>query len=213
MDIAEQRTTERYVAVEPIDGSFGAASITVLNLGGSGVQVAHAQPLRLGTRGRLWFRRGGVQVAVQAMLIWSHLSKTPNSEGKFLYQSGLRIDDGPDFATALRSLLDNGSVRRDRDSLDRKRRRIEEKERELHQKPTVKLIVPELSAEQVLLVQHARERLRANPEEATKWFNRAKFAPEGAPENIPHREEVLAVWEYLERTVDLATILKVFERK
>ena len=213
MDIAEQRTNERYIAVEPIDGSFGAASITVLNLAEAGAQVAHAQPLRLGTKGRLWFRRGGIQVAVQALLIWSHLSKTPNSEGKYLYQSGLRIDEGGDFASALRSLLDSGAVQRDRDSLDRKRRRLIEKERELQQKPTMKVIQHELSAEQVLLVQHARERLRANPEEATKWFNRAKFAPEGAPENIPHREEVLAVWEYLERTVDLATILKVFERK
>jgi hypothetical protein len=173
----------------------------------------HAQPLRLGTKGRFWFRRGGVQVAVQALLIWSHLSRTPNSEGKYLYQSGLRIDDGADFVSALRSLLDHGAVRRDLDSLERKRRRLLEKERELHQKPTVKVIQHEVSAEQVLLVQHARERLRANPEEATKWFNRAKFVPEGAPEHIPHREDVLAVWEYLERTVDLATIIKVFERK
>jgi len=124
MDIAELRTTERYIAVDPIDGSFGAASITVLNLGGSGAQVAHAQPLRLGTKGRLWFRRGGVQVAVQALLIWSHLSKTPNSEGKYLYQSGLRIDEGPDFASALRSLLDDGAVRRDLDSLRSEERRV-----------------------------------------------------------------------------------------
>jgi hypothetical protein len=213
MDIAEQRTTERYIALEPIDGSFGAASITVLNLGGSGAQVAHAQPLRLGTKGRLRFRRGGVQVAVEALLLWSHLSKTPNSEGKYLYQSGLRIDEEGDFATALRSLLDAGAVRRDLDSLERKRRRLLERERERNQTPVVKVIQPEVSAEQVLLVQHARERLRANPEEATKWFNRAKFVPEGTPEHIPHREDVLAVWEYLERTVDLATIIRVFDRK
>ncbi|HEV7920686.1 MAG TPA: hypothetical protein VGR02_07835 [Thermoanaerobaculia bacterium] len=211
MHIEEQRTTERYIAVEPIDGSFGAASITVLNLGGTGAQVAHAQPLRLGTKGRLLFRRGGVQVAVQALLLWSHLSRTPNSEGKYLYQSGLRIDDAGDFPTALRSLLDDGAVRRDLDSLERKRRRLLEKEHERNQLP--KVIQPEVSAEQVLLVQHARERLRANPEEATRWYNRAKFAPDGVPEHIPHREDVLAVWEYLERTVDLGTIIRVFEKR
>lgn len=213
MQIEEQRTNERFIAVEPIDGSFGAASITVLNLGDAGAQVSHAQPLRLGTKGRLWFRSRGVQVAVQALLVWSHLSKTPNAEGKLLYQSGLRIDDLGDFHTALRSLLDDGAVRRDFDSLERKRRRLAEKEHERQQQPTVKIIQHEISAEQVLLVQHARERLRANPEEATRWFNRAKFAPEGASEHIPHREDVLAVWEYLERTVDLATIIKVFEKK
>ena len=32
-----------------------------------------------------------------------------------------------------------------------------------------------------------------------------------AVETIRHREEVLAVWEYLERTVPLHVIVKVFE--
>jgi hypothetical protein len=73
----------------------------------------------------------------------------------------------------------------------------------------------EIPPDQVLLVQHARERLRANPVEALKWYNRAKFALSqgGNPitDPIPNREDVLAVWEYLERTIDLNTIVQVFE--
>jgi len=75
----------------------------------------------------------------------------------------------------------------------------------------------EVPADQALLVQHARERLRANPDEAAKWYNRARFATdeEGgqlvAAELIRHRQDVLAVWEYLERTVPIAVVMRVFD--
>ncbi|MBV9495878.1 MAG: hypothetical protein JOZ54_16640 [Acidobacteria bacterium] len=191
MHIEEQRTTERYIAVETIDGSFGAASVTVLDLGVAGAQVAHAQPLRLGTSGRLLFRRGAVQVAVPAKIVWSHLSRTPNAEGKLLYQSGLRIDDGEDFSSAVQTLRDDGVVRRDLDSLQRKRRRLEEKEQEKQGKPAMKVVhQDDIPADQQLLVEHARNRLRATGS-----------------------DDAHAVFEYLEHTVELNTILKIFDRK
>ena len=74
----------------------------------------------------------------------------------------------------------------------------------------------QIPPDQILLVQHARERpLRANPEEALKWCNRAKFAmaeTPGSTDPIPNREEVRAVWEYLGRTIDVSTIVQVFEK-
>lgn len=50
-----------------------------------------------------------------------------------------------------------------------------------------------------------------------KWYNRAKFSiiDSGSPvssDQFRHKEETLAVWEYLERTIDLATIERVFAR-
>ncbi|MGZ5474839.1 MAG: hypothetical protein ACXWG4_12855, partial [Thermoanaerobaculia bacterium] len=70
---------------------------------------------------------------------------------------------------------------------------------------------------QLLLVQHARERLLADPDEAQKWYHRAKYAiTHGASnieiESIRNREEVLAVWEYLERSIDIQTISRAFDR-
>lgn len=90
-------------------------------------------------------------------------------------------------------------------------------ERQQERKSVIKVIrtTQEFPPDQILLVQHARERLRANPEEALKWYNRGKFALAeggGNPDPIPNREEVLAVWEYLERTIDVNTIVQVFER-
>ncbi len=75
----------------------------------------------------------------------------------------------------------------------------------------------EVSADQVLLIQHARDRLRGRPDEALKWYNRAKYAITESKDTmgsaLAYRDEVLAVWEYLERTVDLAVIARVFDMK
>ena len=63
----------------------------------------------------------------------------------------------------------------------------------------------------------ARERLATHPDEALKWYNRARYAldAEDSPiaSEIRHRHDVLAVWEYLERTLPLAKIVRVFEHK
>ena len=218
-DVRELRAAERYQVLEPIAGSFGAAEVIVRNIGDQGAQIEHAQPLRLATKARLWFKRGDVAISVQAIVVWSHLSKTPNEKGKYLYLSGIRIDSQADeLPRVVQALADRGLLRRDFDSLDRKRRELAEKARRQRAQPVMKMMhsgsaVP---ADQALLVQHAREHLRAHPNEAQKWYNRAKFAitESGtvAPDMIRYREDVLAVWEYLERSVELATIVKVFEK-
>jgi len=221
MDLRDLRSTDRFVADERLAGSFGSASVTVIDLAEQGAQIEHTQPLRLGYRARFWFKRVDVSVSTQALVVWSHLSKTPNSDGRLLYRSGLRIEEGiEDFATALRQLFRTGVVHRDLEGLNRKRKRIEEKEQERWGKPVMKMLraEQELPADQVLLIQHARERLRSHPDEALKWYNRAKYAftEDGSQigtDTIRHREDVLAVWEYLERSVDIATIVRVFEKK
>jgi hypothetical protein len=218
-DIKDQRTIERFRVVEPLLGSFGAAAITILDIAEQGAQIEHAQPLRLASRGRLWFKRGDVSASVQALVIWSRLSEKPNSDGKLLYRSGLRVEDSQEtFGPAIQALADHGVIKRDTESLERKRRKFVEREHEKTSKPSIKVIkTEEISPDQALLIQHARERLQNDPEEALKWYNRARYAivesavPIAA--DIRSREDVLAVWEYLERSVPLSTIVRVFAEK
>ena len=219
MELNELRSADRFVADERLAGSFGSASITVVDLGDQGAQIEHSQPLRLGLRARFWFRRGDVQVSAQGLVVWSHLSKRPGADGKLLYRSGVRIEEQiEEFGDALRQLVRNGMVHRDTGALDRKRKRIEEREQERWGKAAMKVFRSEIPPDQVMLIQHARERLRSHPEEALKWYQRAKYALTAngslAGENIMlHREDVLAVWEYLERSVPIGTIASVFEKK
>jgi hypothetical protein len=214
MSVKDHRAADRFIVIEPLSGSFGAAAVTILNMAHQGVQIEHAQPLRLATKARLWFKRGAVAASVQGTVLWSHLLHTPNEKGKLLYRSGVRIDeDMKPFSDAMEKLAVNGLIRLDVESLDRKRKRLEELERARIGAPMVTLmrgVDAPIPSDQVLLIQQARERLQANPDEALKWYNRAKFST--TDETIlHHREDVLTVWEYLDRSVDLATIQRVID--
>jgi hypothetical protein len=209
------RSTERWWLVESIVGSFGSAEVTVVNVTEQGAHLIHAQPLRLATRARLRFKRGEIMANVPGMVVWSHLSKTPNEKGKLLYESGLRIEpEGDEFAGVVAALGRQCLLRQDVESMERKRRRMEERAHMHAGKPVMTYIRSKVSADEQLLIQQARERLRTNPDEAMKWYNRARFAAEAEvmlSSDIPYREEVIAIWEYLERSVPLTTIVRTFE--
>ena len=116
----------------------------VHDLAEQGAQVEHAQPLRLATKGRLWFKRGEIAVSLHAIVVWSRLSKSPNDQGKYLYRSGLRIDEGAnDFLMAMQMLAEHGVIRKDVESLERKRKRHEERNAETSGKPVMRQVPTE----------------------------------------------------------------------
>ncbi len=136
MVIEELRKADRFVVTDPMTVTFGQADGTLLNLSIGGVQITHPQPIRIGTLGRLAFRRGDVIVTTQARVIWSHV--VPSTGGKLTYRSGLRIEAAdPQYAMAINSLLRAGAIRQDLDSLDRKRERehLREEKRKSGPKP------------------------------------------------------------------------------
>jgi hypothetical protein len=220
MGINDIRAAERFRTAEQLPGSFGSASVALIDVSACGAQIEHAQPLRLGTRGRFWFRRGQVGASVQALTVWSHLSRTPNAQGKYLYHSGLKLEAlNSDYERALQELLEHGVITPDRDSLERKRKRDIERIAEARTRPVMKFLNPEIDVptDQQLLIEHARKRLLSNPEEAQRWRQRAKYAiTQGtvniATDSIRDRQDVLAVWEYLERSIEISTIITVFEK-
>ena len=158
-----------------------------------------------------------ITVTVPGIVIWSHLSKTTDAHGRLLYRSGVRLEaDMELFASAMNRLTGSGRIQRDTASLEHKRKKQADREEELRSRPVVQMIhgATERSPDVVLLVLHARDRLRENANDAIKWYNRAKFSiSEDSYSHVHHREEVLAVWEYLERSVDIQTILDIFEMK
>lgn len=220
LTVHELRKAERFVLKEPIPASFGAAAITIVNFSTFGLQAAHDEPLKLGAEGRLSFPLTGTteRVAVRARVVWSHFSKNPDARGKRPYYSGFRIEGQPDLETSLNRLMQMDLVRADEKSIDRKREILREKAKQRAAHSAVKTITTSqnLSADEQLMIQHARERLHTHPEEAVKWFARAKFAPIEVQSRIQlshYKEDILAVWEYLERTIDIDKIARAFEAK
>jgi hypothetical protein len=205
VEVKELRSGQRYVLETPVPASFGSAEVQIVNISAGGVQIIHPLPQRVGSTSRLWFRISDVSVSTTGRMIWSHLSKA----GKITYQSGIRIEDA-EFAAAVQALIARGLVNPDGDSLEKKRKRLIEKERERSDKHLVKALPTEssLSSEQLLLIRQVRERLRANPGEAARLYQQARTAD--AATGV--REDVLAVWEYLERTISLDKITRVFDQ-
>ena len=220
MEVSELRTTERFLFSESLQGRYGSGNITILDVSTRGAQIEHSQPIRLGTQARFWFKRGDVAVNVMALTIWSRLSKTPNAEGKYLYRTGLRLEqENGEYSHALQALLDHGILTPDQESLEKKKQKELDKIAAKSNKPTMKMLRPEVSipSDQQLLIEHARKQLLAHPEEAQRWYQRAKYSISKSGSNIAtdsirNREDVLAVWEYLERSVEISTIAIVFER-
>ena len=123
MVVEELRRTDRFAAVTPMPGSFGAMDAAVVNLSIGGGQITHAHPIRIGTTAKLIFRREDVAVAIHARVVWSHV--VPGvSGGKLTYRSGLKIDAvDPSYAMSINTLIRAGAIRQELDSLDRKRAR------------------------------------------------------------------------------------------
>lgn len=222
-DVRDLRSSPRYVVRTCLSGTFGAADVEVCDISECGIQVRHNDSIRLGTAGRLTFSARGLEqrISLRGKIVWSHLAKTPRPTGRHPFYSGIRLDPAEQQLAhaAIQDLIRIGLATPDVDSLEAKRRRVMEKLASRRQgTATRQLYQTELSSDQVLMINHARERLRHNPDEARKWYMRAKFAAaedstraREAP--MHYREDVLAVWEYLERSVDLLTIVKVFEKQ
>lgn len=120
-ELIDLRKGDRFHVVAPIEGTFSAMPVALLNVSVHGAQLLHAQPLRIGTRAMLTFKHQDVRVSVAVNVVWSHLAQT---EQGFRYKSGVRLQE-PDvpYAAALNALLRSGTIALDTDSLERKRQR------------------------------------------------------------------------------------------
>jgi len=211
IEVKEMRSGQRYVLDTPLSASFGSTEVHIVNISTGGVQLIHPLPQRIGSTSRLWFRISDVTVSTTGRMVWSHLAKTPSANGKLMYSSGIKVED-PEFAASVQALITRGLVKSDNDSLERKKKRLIEKERERSDKHLLRTLPGTeqvIAPEQVLLIKQVRERLRANPLEASRLYHQAKTAD--AAKDV--REDVLAAWEYLERSIALSVILKVYEQK
>ena len=129
-DVTDLRRGDRYLVAEPVEGTFGATAVSLLNVSLGGAQLSHAQPLRIGTRATLTFHRAEAQASVMVTVVWSHLSQT---EEGLRYRTGVKLE-APDvaYATALNALARSGVIALDAQSIERKRQR--EADRELRRK-------------------------------------------------------------------------------
>ncbi|HEX8619415.1 MAG TPA: PilZ domain-containing protein [Thermoanaerobaculia bacterium] len=201
-DEPELRIATRFVPLRQLGGIFGDVKFVVMQLSATGFRIRHNEPLMPGDEAKLSFAllRPARSVVVRAKVVWTSIAKSGNERFSI---SGLRITEHQDrVATAIDALRAanelqperRGAPRRATDSMS---------------------VISGISDEEMALVTAAVQKFASDPVEASRWYSRARFAladenvRRAAPERPRDREEVLGIWEYLERQVDINKIAGV----
>lgn len=198
----------RYVPRRQIGGTFREARFVVLQLSSSGLRIRHDEPLRPGEEARLSFAilTPPKSFVMRARVVWTSIAQ--KGDERSYYVSGLRITENVERLVNAAYLL-------------RSARELQLDDREVRRRPgspeKVARPVSGLPDEDVVAIIQAVRKLSSDPTEAAKWHARARYAVadeevrKAAPRGAREREEVLAVWESLERRIDLRALAGVMQ--
>lgn len=198
-EAAELRIAPRYVPRRQLGGTFRQTRFTLLQLSSTGLRIRHEEALRPGDEARLAVAllRPGRTFAMQARVVWTSIAQ--RGDGPSFCISGVRVIDlGP-----LQQVIQHLREARDLEP-DLGRRRA-----------TNPAALNGLTDDDVASIIRAVRKFSSDPVEAGRWYARARFAladdkvRAAAPARGRDREEVVGVWEYLERRLDLDKVASV----
>jgi hypothetical protein len=215
--IEELRSTDRFFLSPLLEGTFAGEKIRIENLSARGAGVELPHELLRGSSAPLRFTvpQSSLEVALQAEIVWTAL-KALSGATSMTYRAGLFIHEKPELMRmAIGRLCELSRAAVDTQSLRLKLKIIRARARQLA--PQFREVENSgIPAEQYLLIQGVREELRLNPEEALHWYRRARLIINDpttrtlAPPIADH-PDALAVWEYLDRSVDPSIVGRAFE--
>lgn len=198
----ENRIAARYVPLRQLSGIFGDVKFTILQLSASGLRIRHTEAVLPGDEAKLSFAllKPARSVVVRARVVWTSSAKA--GEERFSI-SGLRvIEHGERLVRAISDLNEahelqperRAKTRRETDSL---------------------LMLSGVRDEEIAQITAVMQKFANDPVEASRWYSRARFAMADenvrrvAPQRAREREEVLGIWEYLDRQIEIAKVAGV----
>ncbi len=205
--IEELRQSDRFLVEPALEASFGGRPAMIEDISAHGARIAVSELLSAGRSAT--FRV--LQVNVTGTVVWSAVK----SVGGQSFRAGLLINDRPELLRlVIGQLCDMNRATLDTRSLTLKLKIMRARARQFA--PSFHAIdASGLPAEQYLLIQGVREELRLNPEEALHWYRRARIviadpATRTIAPPIADHPDALAVWEYLDRSVDPTIVSRAF---
>jgi len=213
--IEELRASDRFHVAPGLEARFTNRPVIIENLSARGARIACGAFLAHGTVAELRFSIPGanVEVAVAARVAWSGVKAVAEATS---YRAGLAISEKPELLRlAVAHLCEVERASLDTQSLGLKLKILRARARQFA--PAYGAIEASgIPAEQYLLIQGVREELRLNPEEALHWYRRARItiadpAIRAVAPPIATHPDALAVWEYLDRSVDPTIVGRAFE--
>ena len=199
---SEQRLTDRYVPLRGLSGIFGDTKFSILQMSKDGLRIRHDEALLPGTEAKLSFAllMPARSVVVRARVVWTRLAKAGEEQFSI---SGLRVIEHADrLEQAIESLKSAHQLQPERRA-------------QIRRATDGVMVIDDISDEEMELVTAAIKKFATDPVEASRWYSRARFAlsdenvRRAAPRGPRDREEVLGIWEYLDRQVDIGKIAGV----
>jgi hypothetical protein len=208
-DRPELRIAQRWVPRRQIDGTFRSARFSILQMSTTGLRIRHVESLMPGDEGKLSFAllNPARSFVMRARVVWTSVARSEESDVTFCI-SGLRITEHADRLGSAIALL-------------RSAHELAPEERRKSVRPpdaegaAAAAGIDGVSDDEVALVVRAAQHFASDPVDASRWYGRARFAlsddhvRRDAPPRARDREEVLGIWEYLERQVEIPKITGV----
>jgi hypothetical protein len=204
-DQADLRLAPRYVPRRQMGGTFRQVRFTILQISTTGLRIRHDETFRPGDVARLTFAvmKPARSFGMQARVVWTTIAQ--RGEGASFCISGLRVIDGND---QLREAID----------LLRASHDLQLEEGPARRRTSATMSGPPptgLSDDDVAAIIRAVRLFSSDPVEAHRWYTRARFAlvddqvRQAAPAKARDREEIVGIWEFLNRRLDLGKITSV----
>ena len=196
----ELRRTPRFIPIRHISGIFDEAKFTIVQISSTGLRIRHNEPLLPGTEAKLSFAllKPARSFVMRARVVWTSVAKS--GDERFAI-SGLRVIEHGDRLNRAVEIL-------------RAAHELQPERRVQHRRAD-DVTLPAASDEEIALVTTAMQKFANDPVEAGRWYSRARFAVSdenvrrAAPQSPRERDEVLGLWEYLDRQVDIEKIAGV----
>jgi hypothetical protein len=199
----EMRIAVRYVPRRQIGGAFNQVRFTLLQISNTGLRIRHGETLLPGEEAKLTLslQKPARTFHLRARVVWTSIAQ--RGDDPTFCISGLRVTDDGDRLREVVALM-----------RDARELAVDEKTTKVERKETPQPL-RSVSDDEVAAILKALRRLTSDPIEANRWYTRARFAlsePQvrrAAPVRAADRDQVLGIWEYLERRIDIAKIAGV----
>lgn len=212
--IEELRGSDRFFVRPPLEATWRREPVLIEDLSAHGARIDLRGAPEKGREGELRFAVPGdtIKVEVGASTVWSALKAFDPPR----HHAGLALTGKSDLVRlAIGQLCEVERASIDTRSLTLKLKIMRARARQLA--PSHREIENSgVPAEQYVLVQCVREELRLNPQEAMHWYRRARVLikdpqTRSAAPAIADHPDALAVWEYLDRSIDPSIIGRTFQ--
>ena len=212
--IEELRAADRFFVAPPFEARFGSEGVRIENLSARGARIELRQRYDVGVSLPLAFRVPDTthDVVVSASVMWTAV-KSVSGANAASFRAGLLVATKPELMRlSIAQLCEAGRATLDTTSLALKLKIMRARAR---QSASARRPADTAAGEQYLLIEGVREELRLNPDEAMHWYRRARLligdpATRKTAPAIADHPDALAVWEYLDRSVDPTVVGRAF---